>query len=98
MMISLGLVVVAFSCRSYDTIPVYEADWKLIQPELVGMSSAALWHCAGPSLREENSSSGVLAIVYRYADLKNYCEVTLVLERRKLRFFSAEHSAPEDVW
>jgi len=67
MMISLGLAVVAFSCRGYDTIPAQEADWKLIQPELAGTSSAELWRCAGPPLREETSPSGVSAIVYRYA-------------------------------
>ena len=96
--ISLGLAVVVLSCRGYDTIPAQEADWNLIQPELTGMSSAELWRCAGPPLREETSPSGVSAIIYRYADLKNFCQVTLVLERGKVRDFSADHSAPEFFW
>jgi hypothetical protein len=98
MTISLGLAAVLFSCRGFDTIPAEEADWKLIQPQLVGMSSAELWRCAGPPLREETSPSGVSAVVYRNADLKNYCQVTLVVERGKVRDFSADHSAPEFFW
>lgn len=37
---SLGLAVLAVSCRGYDTVPIQEADWQRIQPELVGMSSS----------------------------------------------------------
>jgi hypothetical protein len=96
--ISLGLAAVVFSCRGYDTIPAQEADWKRMQPQLAGMSSAELWRCAGPPLREETSPSGVSEIIYRYADLQNFCQVTLVLERGKVRDFSADHSAPEFFW
>ena len=51
-----------------------------------------------PPLREETSPSGVSKIIYRYADLKNFCQVTLILERGKVRDFSADHSAPEFFW
>jgi hypothetical protein len=95
---SLGLAVIAASCRGYDTIPIQEADWQRIQPELVGMPSARLWRCAGPPLREEEGSSGEATMVYRHADLTNYCEVKLVLAGGKVRAFSAEHAAPEFLW
>jgi len=36
MMTSLGLAVVVFACRGYDTIPAQEADWELIHPRLAG--------------------------------------------------------------
>ena len=98
MITSLALAAVAFSCRGYDTIPAQEADWKLIQPMLTGMSSAKLWRCAGPPLREETSPSGASTMIYRYADLENYCQVTLVLEGGKVHDFSADHSAPEFLW
>jgi hypothetical protein len=96
--ISLALAAVAGSCRGYDTIPIQEADWQRVQPELVGMSSDRLWRCAGPPTREGTAASGAATMVYRYADLKNYCEVTLVLEDGKVRSFSADHSAPEFLW
>jgi hypothetical protein len=96
--ISLGLAVAAFSCRGYDTIPIQEAHWRRIEPELVGMSSAELWRCAGPPLREGTASSGASTMIYRYADLKNYCEVTLFLDGGKVRAFSSDHSAPEFLW
>jgi hypothetical protein len=95
---SLGLAVAAISCRGYDAIPTQEADWRRVQPELVGMSSTQLWRCAGPPLREEMGPSGGAMMVYRYADLKNYCEVKLVLEGGKVRSFSAQHAAPEFLW
>jgi len=95
---SFGLAVLAVSCRGYDTVPIQEADWQRIQPELVGMSSARLWRCAGPPLREEGGSSGEMTMVYRYADLTNYCEVKLVLANEKVSAFSAEHAAPEFLW
>jgi hypothetical protein len=37
-------------------------------------------------------------MVYRYADLKHYCEVTLVLREGTVRGFSADCSAPEFLW
>jgi hypothetical protein len=37
-------------------------------------------------------------MVYRYADLKNYCEVTLELDRGRVRSVVARYSAPEFLW
>src|SRR5438445_10542567 len=84
-------------CRGYDAIPAQEAAWRRIEPQLVGMSAAELWSCAGPPLREKAASSGS-SMIYRFADLENYCEVTLALEGGKVRSFSAEHAAPEFLW
>src|SRR4051794_26335648 len=95
---TLGLAAAAFSCRGYDTIPIQEADWQRIQPQLVGMSAAELWRCAGPPWREDAAPSGLSTMIYRYTDLRNYCEVTLVLEGGKVRSFSADHAAPEFLW
>jgi len=37
-------------------------------------------------------------MIYRYADLRNYCQVTLAMVGGKVRDFSADHSAPEFLW
>lgn len=95
---ALGLGLLAGSCRGYDTVPQQEAAWRRVEPELAGMSSAELWRCAGPPLREGVASSGAPTMVYRYADLENYCEVTFVLDRGRVRSFAADHSAPEFLW
>jgi len=94
----LALVAGAASCRGFDTIPQQEADWQRVQPELVGMSAAGLRQCAGPPWREETTPSGTPSVVYRYADLDNYCEVRLELDRGRVRSFSADHSAPDLFW
>ena len=95
---SVGLVIATFSCRGYDTIPLEEAEWRRVQPELAGMSAAQIRRCAGPPLREATAPRGAVTMVYRYADLKNYCEVTLLLQDGKVRSFSTEYSAPEFLW
>jgi hypothetical protein len=93
-----GLVIATFSCRGYDTIPLQEAEWRRVHPELAGMSAAQLWRCAGPPLREATAPHSAVTMVYRYADLKNYCEVTLLLQDGKVRSFSTDQSAPEFLW
>jgi hypothetical protein len=86
------------SCRGYDTIPLQEAAWKRVEPNLAGMSSEQLWRCAGPPLREQSIDARRVRMIYRYADLKNFCEVILDLEDGKVRAVSADHSAPEFLW
>jgi hypothetical protein len=86
------------SCRGYDQVPGQEAAWRAVAPELRGMSSARLWQCAGPPWSESGSPAGISTMVYRYADLKNYCEVTLSLDRGRVSNFSASYSAPEFLW
>ncbi len=97
-LLALVLAAGVASCRGFDTIPQQEADWRQVQPELVGMSAARLRQCAGPPWSEETTPAGAPGLVYRYADLENYCEVRLELDRGKVRSFSADHSAPDFLW
>jgi hypothetical protein len=96
--IAVALAAAAASCRGFDTIPQQEADWARVQPDLVGSSVAELRRCAGPPWREGTLPSGASALVYRYADLDNYCAVTLQLDRGRVRGFTADHSAPDFFW
>ena len=86
------------SCRGYDQVPGQEAAWREVAPELAGISSAELWHCAGPPWSEAETPRGAARMVYRYADLKNYCEVALTLDRGRVRSYAANYSAPEFLW
>jgi hypothetical protein len=54
----LGLALVAVSCRGFDRVPLQEAAWRRVEPDLVGMSQGQLWRCAGPPLREETAGLG----------------------------------------
>jgi hypothetical protein len=96
--IVLGLALLLGSCRGFDKIPLQEAAWRRVQPELAGMSESQLWQCAGPPLRRQATAAGGARLIYRYADLDNYCQVSLVLDRGKVRSFTADHSAPDFFW
>ncbi len=85
-------------CRGFDTVVPDQAVWREVQPQIVGMSEREVWRCAGPPLREETAPSGTTTLVYRYADIDNYCEVSLILRRGKIGSFSARHSAPDFFW
>jgi hypothetical protein len=96
MLVALGLLF--SSCRGFDKVPLQEAAWRRVEPELTGMSERQLWQCAGPPLREQATAPGTSRMIYRYADLNNYCEVSLDLDRGKVRSFTADHSAPDFFW
>jgi hypothetical protein len=94
----VALAAALGSCRGYDQVPGQEAAWRAVAPELPGMSAARLRQCAGPPWNEAGTPSGAQTMVYRYADLKNYCEVTLRLDRGRVRSVAARYSAPEFLW
>jgi hypothetical protein len=94
----LGFALLVESCRGFDSVALQEAAWRRVEPDLVGMSQSQLWQCAGPPFREETARPGASTMIYRYADLDNYCKVSLVLDGGRVRSFTADHSAPDFFW
>jgi hypothetical protein len=80
------------------TIPAQEAAWRQVEPELVGMTGPEVERCAGPPRSAAMAPGGATALVYRAQDLKNYCEVTLLLRNGRVASLTADHAAPESLF
>ena len=80
-----------------STIPAEEAAWQAIAPRLVGMPGGEVAHCAGPP-RHVMAAPGGATLIYRATDLKNYCEVSLLVRGGRVAAFTADHAAPEFLW
>jgi hypothetical protein len=80
-----------------STIPAEEAAWKAMAPRLAGMPVGAIEHCAGPP-RGATTAPGGTVLVYRDQDLKNYCQVSLLVRSGRIQSFTAEHAAPEFLY
>src|SRR5438067_3374552 len=61
-----------------STIPAEEAAWQAIAPRLADMPAAEIERCAGPP-RGATTAPGGTVLVYRDQDLKNYCQVSLLV-------------------
>ena len=81
----------------FSTIPAEEAAWQAIAPRLAGMPAAAIEHCAGPPRAATPGPAGTV-LVYRDQDLKNYCQVSLLVRSGRVQSFTAEHAAPEFLY
>jgi hypothetical protein len=99
----IGLLVailpLLFGCAGVvdevSTIPAEEAAWQAIMPRLVGMPVAEIEHCAGPPRGVTAAPSGGATLIYRSQDLKNYCEVRLLVRGGRVLSFAADYAAPE---
>jgi hypothetical protein len=80
-----------------STIPAEEEAWQAIAPRLAGMPAAAIEHCAGPPRATIPGRAGTV-LVYRDQDLKNYCQVSLLVRDGGVLSFTAEHAAPEFLY
>jgi hypothetical protein len=80
-----------------STIPAEEAAWRAMAPRLAGMSAAEIEHCAGPPRAAIPGPAGAV-LVYRNQDLKNYCQVSLLVRDGRILSFTAEHAAPEFLY
>ena len=80
-----------------STIPAEEAAWRAMAPRLAGMPAAEIEHCAGPPRAAIPGPAGTV-LVYRDQDLKNYCEVSLLVRDGRILSFTAEHAAPEFLY
>jgi hypothetical protein len=78
-----------------STIPAEEAAWQAIMPRLAGMPVAEVEHCAGPPRGVTAAPGGDATLVYRSQDLKNYCEVRLLVRGGRVQSFAADYAAPE---
>jgi hypothetical protein len=78
-----------------STIPAEEAAWQAIMPRLAGMPVAEVQHCAGPPRGVTAAPGGDATLVYRSQDLKNYCEVRLLVRGGRVLSFAADYAAPE---
>lgn len=79
------------------TIPAEEAAWRAIAPRLPGMPVAAVGQCAGPPRGISPAPSGTV-LLYRSQDLKNYCEVALLVRDGRVLSLSADYAAPEFLY
>jgi hypothetical protein len=61
------------------------------------MPAAEIEHCAGPPRAAIPGPAGAV-LVYRDQDLKNYCEVSLLVRDGRILSFTAEHAAPEFLY
>jgi hypothetical protein len=80
-----------------STIPAEEAAWQAMAPRLAGMPAAEIERCAGPP-RGVTAAPGGTVLVYRDQDLKNYCQVSLLVRAGRILSFTAEHAAPEFLY
>ena len=80
-----------------STIPAEEAAWQAMMPRLVGMPMAEIERCAGPPRRVLAGTGGTTPI-YRSQDLKNYCEVSLLVRGGRIASYTADYAAPEFLW
>src|SRR2546423_11789077 len=80
-----------------STIPAEEAAWQAMAPRLAGMSAGEIERCAGPT-RGAMPAPGGAVLVYRDQDLKNYCQVSLLVRGGRIQSFTADHAAPEFLW
>jgi len=81
----------------FSTIPAEEAAWQAMAPRLAGMSAVAIEHCAGPP-RTAIPGPGGSVLVYRDQDLKNYCQVSLLVRDGRILSFTVEQAAPEFLY
>jgi hypothetical protein len=95
---ALACAAAVVACRGFETIPPLAQAWREVQPQLIGMTADELRQCAGPPRYQDTATSEATRLVYRYADIDNYCEVTLSLDRGKVVSLSARHSAPDLFW
>lgn len=79
------------------TIPAEEAAWRAVAPRLPGMPAREIEQCAGPP-RGVSPAPGGTALLYRSQDLKNYCQVALLVRDGRVLAFTAEHAAPEFLY
>ena len=79
------------------TIPAEEAAWQAMAPRLAGMPAAEIERCAGPP-RGTMPAPGGAVLVYRDQDLKNYCQVSLLVRSGRVQSFTADHAAPEFLY
>ena len=80
-----------------STIPAEEAAWHAMAPRLAGMPAAEIEGCAGPP-RGVTAAPGGNVLVYRDQDLKNYCQVSLLVRAGRILSVTAEHAAPEFLY
>jgi len=81
----------------FSTIPAEEAAWQAMAPRLAGMPVADIQHCAGPPRAAIPGPAGTV-LVYRDQDLKNYCQVSLLVRDGRVLSFTAEHATPEFLY
>ena len=80
-----------------STIPAEEEAWRAIAPRLVGMPAVEIERCAGPP-RRVLAAPGGATLIYRSQDLKNYCEVSLLVRGGRVASYTADYAAPEFLW
>ena len=80
-----------------STIPAEEAARQAMAPRLAGMPAGEIERCAGPP-RGAMPAPGGTVLVYRDQDLKNYCQVSLLVRSGRIQSFTADHAAPEFLW
>ena len=80
-----------------STIPAEEEAWRAIAPRLAGMPAAEIERCAGPP-RRLLAGPGGATLIYRAQDLKNYCEVALLVRGGRVASYTADYAAPEFLW
>ena len=80
-----------------STIPAEEEAWRAIAPRLTGMPAAEIERCAGPP-RRLLAGPGGATLIYRARDLKNYCEVALLVRGGRVASYTADYAAPEFLW
>jgi hypothetical protein len=80
-----------------STIPAEEEAWQAISPRLVGMPAVEIERCAGPP-RRVLAAPGGATLIYRSQDLKNYCEVSLLVRGGRVASYTADYAAPEFLW
>jgi hypothetical protein len=94
-----ALLPLLFGCAGpvdeVSTIPAEEAAWQAIMPRFAGMPVAEVEHCAGPPRGVTTAPGGDATLVYRSQDLKNYCEVRLLVRGGRVLSFAADYAAPE---
>ena len=79
------------------TIPAEEAAWRAMAPRLPGMPAAEVERCAGPP-RAATPGPGGSVLLYRAQDLKNYCEVSLLVRGGRVASYTANYAAPEFLY
>lgn len=82
----------------YEMIPVEEAAWRQVKPQLIGKSRIWVEQCAGAPQAETHASPQQTTLVYQTRDLKNYCRVALGMMHGRVSSVSADYSAPEFAW
>lgn len=79
------------------TIPAEEAAWRAMAPRLPGMPVGEIEQCAGPP-RGISLAPGATTLLYRAQDLKNYCQVTLLVQNGRVLSVTADYAAPEFLY